>query len=134
MIPSTTVYSIPILETQLGPPVKLPQVTFPSLCHSYLYYGFTFYYSQAFLYYICMYSNPSLPVNHSILVNSLTVCCFPLNIIFASLIQEYILTLIDSFFTDVCITFGGHTTIYVLIPLLITFHFSGYLLEPTVKL
>lgn len=65
-------------------------------------------------------------MNHSMLVNSLTIRLFPLNIIFVRPIQESILSLIDSFFT-VCITFGGHTTIYPPIPLLITFHFSDLL-------
>lgn len=66
-------------------------------------------------------------MNHNPLVKSLTICYFRLHIIFVKPIQEYVLSLIDSFFTDVCVAVGGHTTIYPSIPLLITFHFSDTL-------
>lgn len=66
-------------------------------------------------------------MNHNPLVKSLTICYFPLHVTFVRPIQEYVLSLIDSFFTDVCVTVGGHTRVYPSIPLLITFHFSDTL-------
>ena len=120
-------FLIPMLETQLWPLLNLPQIYSPLYLLFIMDLFFIIPKHFLVLYYICMYPKPSLPMNHSMLVNSLTIRYFRLNIIFVRPIQESILSLIDSFFTDVCITFGGHTTIYPPIPLLITFHFSDLL-------
>ena len=65
-----------------------------------------------------------LSMTHSRLVNSLTSFCFSLNVIFVRIIQECILTHVDLFFTEVYITFGRHTTVYLLFISLITYHFQ----------